>query len=223
MLYRSIWLEPVVVLKSLCLVCLALWASSALSGEESAEPANPEAVVLEATNRLLATLDEVRDIYPTDPDRYNAAIDSVLTPYVGMERIARRVMSKHYRKATKGQAQQFTQVFQASLVKTYGKLLLQLSPDNISIKPADYNAKGNRSIVRMEVFLLDGKQIPVTYRMYLDRSHGWKLENIIVNGINLGLTFKNQFNYLISEHRGGIDETIAAWGNKAEKDESGSE
>ena len=40
---------------------------------------------------------------------------------------------------------------------------------------------------------------------------GWLIINIIVNGVNLGLTFRNQFRALATEYDNDIDEIINNW------------
>ena len=39
----------------------------------------------------------------------------------------------------------------------------------------------------------------------------WKIVNIIINGVNLGLTFRNQFQALAISHNDDIDLTIENW------------
>ncbi|MBT3851933.1 MAG: ABC transporter substrate-binding protein, partial [Gammaproteobacteria bacterium] len=42
--------------------------------------------------------------------------------------------------------------------------------------------------------------------------------NIIVNGVNLGLTFRNQFQALAAEHDGDIEKIIRHWTSDANLD-----
>jgi phospholipid transport system substrate-binding protein len=51
---------------------------------------------------------------------------------------------------------------------------------------------------------------PISYK--LRRSDdGWKIVNIIINGVNLGLTFRNQFQALAVSHEENIDITLKNW------------
>ena len=42
-------------------------------------------------------------------------------------------------------------------------------------------------------------------------SEGWKIVNIIINGVNLGLTFRNQFQALAKSHDENIEVTLENW------------
>ena len=47
--------------------------------------------------------------------------------------------------------------------------------------------------------------------MYLDANLDWKLINIIINGVNLGVTFRNQFYALMDKNSLDIDIVIKKW------------
>ena len=46
--------------------------------------------------------------------------------------------------------------------------------------------------------------------MYLNDLGEWKLINIIINGVNLGLTFRNQF-YSLMKTEKDLDKVIDKW------------
>ena len=51
---------------------------------------------------------------------------------------------------------------------------------------------------------------PISYKLRKS-SEGWKIVNIIINGVNLGLTFRNQFQALAQSHNEDIDSTLKNW------------
>ena len=59
---------------------------------------------------------------------------------------------------------------------------------------------------------------PITYKVRKDKNGNWLIINIIVNGVNLGLTFRNQFQALAKEHNENIDEIIKHWTSDANLD-----
>jgi phospholipid transport system substrate-binding protein len=61
----------------------------------------------------------------------------------------------------------------------------------------------------MDIQTNSGTMIPVTYQMVLDAKGQWKVRNLILNGINLGLTFRNQFASTVEANRGNLDKAIA--------------
>ena len=53
-------------------------------------------------------------------------------------------------------------------------------------------------------------QYPVSYKLRKNKD-GWKIVNIIINGVNLGLTFRNQFQALAVLHDENIEITLRNW------------
>ena len=47
--------------------------------------------------------------------------------------------------------------------------------------------------------------------MYLNKQGQWKLINIVINGVNLGLTFRNQFYALMKKEGNNLDAVIERW------------
>ena len=39
----------------------------------------------------------------------------------------------------------------------------------------------------------------------------WKLINVVLDGVNLGKTFRSQFAQAVKEHEGNLDAAIAGW------------
>ena len=55
------------------------------------------------------------------------------------------------------------------------------------------------------------KVYPAIYDMYLNDQGQWKLINIVINGVNLGLTFRNQFYSLMKSESNDLDLVIEKW------------
>jgi phospholipid transport system substrate-binding protein len=64
----------------------------------------------------------------------------------------------------------------------------------------------------MEIRTSKGMVYPVTYTMA--RIDGqWKVRNVIVEGINIGLLFRDQFAQAMQTQRGDMDAVIDNWGS----------
>ena len=61
----------------------------------------------------------------------------------------------------------------------------------------------------MDIHTNSSTTIPVTYQLVLDAQGQWKVRNVLLNGINLGLTFRNQFASTVEANRGNLDKAIA--------------
>lgn len=74
---------------------------------------------------------------------------------------------------------------------------------------SEFNGKRKVS-VKQEIRSVDGNY-PLEYSMGLSKSGQWKVINVIINGINLGKTFRNQFVQAAQKNGGDIDAVIAGW------------
>ena len=50
-----------------------------------------------------------------------------------------------------------------------------------------------------------------TYSMYLNDSGQWMMENVIVEGVNIGLAFRDRFSQEMEAKRGQIQAVIDGW------------
>jgi len=83
------------------------------------------------------------------------------------------------------------------------------------VLPAEHPSKQpDRDSVKMEVHSKEGKVYPVIYSMRLGDDGSWRMYNIIINGINIGLTYRNQFASAMNapENKGSLDAVINGWG-----------
>ena len=148
--------------------------------------------------------------YEENPEEFINDISESLQPLVDFKRISRNVMGKHYKGASKEQIEQFSIVFKTTLLKTYSKTLAEFKDEEIIVSPETKKSnKPNREKVFLKI-ITPTKVYPAIYDMYLNDLGEWKLINIVINGVNLGLAFRNQF-YSLMKKENDIDKVIAAW------------
>ena len=149
--------------------------------------------------------------YEEDPEEFIKAISLSLQPLVDFKRISRNVMGKYYKDANKTQIEKFNRVFKSTLLNSYSKTLAEFKDERIIVsKETKKSSKGNREKVFLQI-LTSTKVYPATYDMYLNDRGQWKLINIVINGVNLGLTFRNQFYSLMKSESNDIDLVIEKW------------
>jgi len=134
---------------------------------------------------------------------------------VDFRRVGASVMGKkYYIAATKDQRVRFISVFKTSLLDTYSSTLAQWGDQTIK---TDFSEKVIfKKTEDVNQSLITSNNIyPITYKVRNDGKGNWLIINIIVNGVNLGLTFRNQFQALALEHNENIDEIINHWTSDA--------
>jgi phospholipid transport system substrate-binding protein len=123
-------------------------------------------------------------------------------------------MATYYKRASEAQRTRFAGAFKAGLVRTYAKALLEFSDEQIVVLPETRPPRDpNKQIVKMEVRSSSGKVYPAVYAMRLGDDGVWRIRNIIINGINIGLTYRSQFASAMKAPKNGgdLDRVIDAW------------
>ena len=189
------------------LMMLYLQLSSAVFAAEQTIQ-SPQQDVETITRELLSTLEKNIDGYKKNNDAFIVEVDRQLSPVVAFDSIARGVMGKYSRRAKPEQIEQFSSVFKNSLISFYGKALLKLDDTRLTIEKvdavpdavlSDYKAGKARLVpVDMTVRTSSGT-VAISYSM-VHQDGRWKLRNIIVDGINIGIQFRNQFADAMSKH-----------------------
>ncbi|NMY51124.1 ABC transporter substrate-binding protein [Pseudomonas sp. WS 5011] len=186
-------------------ICLA-----AISFQALAAPAAHE-VVQQTTTTLLADLKANKEQYRTDPGAFYNALNSILGPVVDVDGISRGVMTVRYsRQASPEQMQRFQENFKRSLMQFYGNALLEYNNQDIRVLPVSGQQDPERTSVNMEI--KDGKGVvyPLSYTMVsLDGT--WKMRNVVINGINVGKLFRDQFAQAMQDNRNDLDRVIDNW------------
>lgn len=140
-------------------------------------------------------------------------VDTVLGNVIDFKRIARRVMAKHYKKANKQQKKHFQTVFRRSLLQTYATGLLDFEDYKIRLLPMRQTGQTSRSTkVDFEVITASGQIFPITQSLfYHKKKRRWMVQNVIINGVNIGQLFREQFGRLVLENDGDISAAISQW------------
>lgn len=205
-------LSPGNLNKLLRIVAIALAATAASA---SAQMNEAEVLVDETTSRMLALIDEAKGYVDEDPERFYVAVEGLLNPVIDFPRFARSVMAAYYKRATPAQRERFAEGFKWSLVRTYALALTEFNDGGVTIVPSDRPPqRPDRASVKQEI-RSSGEIYPVVYSMSRSPDGEWRVQNIIINGINMGLTYRNQFASAVNDpaYGGNMDRIIDGWVN----------
>lgn len=192
---------------------LALLISAPLLAQAAAQ--TPHQVVEDTSVRVMETLNANRELYKQDADAFYNGLNEIMEPVVDFQGIARSVMTVRYsRSATPEQMDRFIETFKRSMVEFYGNALLEFDGGSITVLPPARGVQQTeeRASVNMEVRSNSGNVYPVTYTM-ANIDGQWKVRNVIVEGINIGLLFRDQFAQAMQTHRNNLDAVIDNWGS----------
>lgn len=199
------------ICRALLLALISLAPISALAAPTATE------VVKQTSDELLADLKANKELYKKDPSTFYAALDRILGPVVDLEGLSKGVMTvKFSRKATPEQMQRFEQSFKTSLMRFYGNALLEYDNQEILVVPASGKQEPGRESVNMEVKDSKGTVYPLSYTM-VDLDGTWRMRNVIINGINIGKLFRDQFSQSMREHGNDLNAVIDNWAQTVSK------
>lgn len=190
------------------LLALPLVAAASLTAHE---------VVQRTTDTLLADLKANKEQYRNDPAAFYDALNEILGPVVDVDGISRGVMTVRYsRQATPEQMSRFQENFKRSLMQFYGNALLEYNNQGIRVLPASGRQDPQRTAVNMEIEDGKGTIYPLSYTM-VSQADGWKMRNLIINGINVGKLFRDQFAQSMQNHGNDLDKVIDTWSDTVAK------
>ncbi|MNQ55584.1 Toluene tolerance, Ttg2 [compost metagenome] len=173
-------------------------------------------VVQQTTDQLLADLKSNKQQYRSDPNAFYESLNRILGPVVDADGISRSIMTvKYSRKASPDQMVRFQENFKRSLIQFYGNALLEYDNQDIRVLPAKQEDP-QRTSVGMEVKDSKGTIYPVSYTM-VNVNGQWMLRNVIINGINIGKLFRDQFADTMQKNGNDLDKTINGWADVVAK------
>lgn len=169
-------------------------------------------VIQQATDKLLSDLQTNKETYRSNPDAFYNSLNEILGPVVDAEGISRSIMTVRYsRQASPEQMARFQENFKRSLMQFYGNALLEYNNQGIKVLPATDNDP-ERTSVGMEVRDSRGTVYPVSYTM-VNINGSWRVRNVIINGINIGKLFRDQFAQSMQANGNNLDKVIDSWAN----------
>ena len=179
---------------------------------EEDEEFNPYDFIDSNAQRMVEVLKNEADLFNIDRPKYEQKIKDIFEPMIDFKRVAASVMGrKYYLLATKEQREEFVLIFKDSLLDTYAETLAQWGDSTIKTEFVnDYSNLELKNVEVRQVLDTGNSKYPISYKL---RKNGkdWKIVNIIINGVNLGLTFRNQFQALAISQNEDIEATLKNW------------
>lgn len=204
------------LLRRLCVgLCLMFTSLAAVAEPER----SPEEVIRGSIDELMGQIEGRRDYYADHMDELKGLVDDSLDEIADFRYIGASVMGRYFQNATPQQRSRFVDVFRQTLIDTYAKGLVTFDYRELRVLDSQRPQRhDDQASVAMEVVAMDGSVFPVNYTLRLSDGQ-WKVVNVIVNGINLGLTFRNQFDQAMRNEGRDYDAVIANWSPEIAADE----
>ena len=201
-------IRPRFILPQLILPQLILFLLVAVCGSAFAQTEPPDVMV---RNNFEEAKSIVRQT--TDPKKLRQIAEQKLLPYFDFAQMTRLAVGPGWRRATPDQQKELTDSFRSLLINTYTSALNQaasLLEKTLEIKPPQ-KIDDKEVMVRTVVRSPNKPPLPIDYRM-LNNGQGWKVYDVIVEGVSLVTTYRSEFSEEVQ--RGGVAGLIKALEDK---------
>ncbi|MGM0450056.1 MAG: MlaC/ttg2D family ABC transporter substrate-binding protein [Pseudomonadota bacterium] len=200
---------PVALVMGLLMMLLIAPVASAQSDKEALRE-----YVRENSLRLVDRLSEIRELYDSDREAFYEAMDEELGEFVAFRRVAARIMGKYAREASGEERDEFVRAFRRSLYDAYGGAAVSIDSSDFELEvgSVEINPRNDdRATVNLSIITNSGERYGVAYSMYKPEDGNWQVENVIVEGINMGLAFRDRFEQQMQESDGDVSKVIDEW------------
>tara|TARA_S200000501_G_scaffold370975_1_gene413146 strand:+ start:1283 stop:1867 length:585 start_codon:yes stop_codon:yes gene_type:complete len=173
---------------------------------------NPFLFIDTNAQKMADVLVENVELFEKDRSLYEDKIKEIFEPMIDFRRVAASVMGKkYYLMASETQRAEFVLIFKESLLDNYASTLAQWGDSTITtVFPEEMKSDFDKNIEVKQILDTGTSQYPVSYKVRKTKD-GWKIVNIIINGVNLGLTLRNQFQALAISYDEDIEIAIKNW------------
>lgn len=199
-------MSPATLVQAL-IAALMLLSSSVVAAID-----NPQQMVRETGNRILAELSDRKAELEADPRLIYPLIERSVLPHFDFRSMSRSAMGRFWRKASDEQKVGITEQFRELLVRTYATALLGYTGQQIEYLPVNYKAGDTKVVIPTRIAADDAPPIPINYRLRLSDDQTWQVYDVVIDGVSLITNYRSQFTNVI--RRQGIDGLISSLASK---------
>lgn len=197
-------------IRSIFLLFLVTFAVSLSSTVFAADSDKVQKQLTNKVNDLTQELESIRANKDSLTDQQiRNKIETQAERVFAIRRMAGRVMGQHAQYADKQQRDRFVREFKDNLFDSYLETLL--NAEGVSIELTQTTLSGNgKGKVNAVIRDSQGESYQTVFSIF-QNDNGWFAENIIIEGVNVGLTLRNSFNESMEKQMGNVDKAIDNW------------
>lgn len=153
----------------------------------------PDVLVKSTADDVLAIVKKDKDIQAGDQKKIFALAEEKILPNFDFDRVSRLVLGKHWTNASKDQQANFQREFRSLLLRTYAIALSKYRNQTIEYKPLRAQTDPNSAVVKTQVIQSGSQPIAIDYTLGKTAA-GWKVYDIVIEGVSLVTNYRGQFN-----------------------------
>ena len=183
------------------IITLFFLLSPALLAKESANT-----FVIKTVEEISAFITENKTMLENDEEYLRVKVDELVIPKLNISLMSKIVLGRdNWTSSNDYQKREFQKAFRSLMVRTYMKSLTTFDGEKMKFMP--FKAGKRPNIARVNsIYLLSEGELPVSYRLKFTESNGWKVFDIIIDGISLLKNYRTDFQEHIQNN--GINSLI---------------
>ena len=183
------------------IITLFFLLSPALLAKESANT-----FIIKTVEEISAFITENKAMLENDEEYLRAKVDELVIPKLNISLMSKIVLGRdNWTSSNDYQKREFQKAFRSLMVRTYMKSLTTFDGEKMKFMP--FKAGKRPNIARVNsIYLLSEGELPVSYRLKFVESDGWKVFDIIIDGISLLKNYRTDFQEHIQNN--GINSLI---------------
>lgn len=188
------------------LMVFFLFFSAFFTTQLSIAAEDPRVAVETAAVAMTKRLITDKELIQEQPYYLEQLVNELLLPVADHKIMAKRVLGKHWKKASTEQKSTFVKAFKHKVIRTYAGAFKAFNGETIKFEDAKYNKSGKKASVKSAIQRVGAPSINVTYKLYYKKEH-WLTYDVVIEGVSLVKSFRDQLNQGIEKN--GLAQTIS--------------
>lgn len=165
----------------------------------------PQIVIEQTSQQLMKRIGT--NTYAGNMTQSMRIVDEVLSPHVDQHRVSALALGKYWKKATPEQRADFAKEYKNTMIRLYSAAYSSYKDWSIRHLPLRLKPDAKKTIVKIQVLRSGGQPVAISYRM-VKKANGWKVYDIIIEGISLVSNYRSQFSEIIEQNKGSVQALI---------------
>jgi phospholipid transport system substrate-binding protein len=177
----------------------------------AAQELKPDELVKKVTDEVLAAVKSDKQLAAGDKQKALKLAEEKVLPHIDFQEATRLAVGKSWSQATPEQKQKLVDEFRRMLVRTYSSAIQAYEGQTMKVQPLRMKPDDTDVTVHNQYVRAGGKPVQIDYQMR-KTDNGWKIYDIVVEGVSLVLTYRSEFDAVVKQQ--GIDGLIKRLADK---------
>jgi phospholipid transport system substrate-binding protein len=170
-----------------------------------AQELGPEELVKKITQDVLDSVKNDKQLASGDRQKAIKLAEEKILPHVDFEEATRLAVGRGWAQASPEQKKKLVSEFRNMLVRTYSNAIGAYEGQSMKVMPVRMKPGDTEVTVHNQFIRPGGKPVLIDYSMR-KTDKGWKIYDIVVEGVSLVLTYRSEFDAVVKQD--GIDGLI---------------